>query len=154
MIPGRRRAPGVDRRDFVRGAVALGTLGAVGFTAWRWGGSTTDLGPAAGAALPRPLSPGPTVGQADFGIPGLSPYFTPNTDFYRVDTSIVVPQVNASSWQLKITGMVDNPITIGYEELLRGKLIERDVTLTCVSNEVGGDLIATRVGWACRSAMC
>jgi DMSO/TMAO reductase YedYZ molybdopterin-dependent catalytic subunit len=141
VIPGGRRAPGMDRRDFVRGAVALGAVGTVGLTAWRWGGSNTDVGPAPSFALPGPASPAASVSGADFGIPGLSPYFTANSDFYRVDTSIVVPQVSASTWQLKITGMVDNPITIGYADLLRGRLIERDVTLTCVSNEVGGDLI-------------
>ncbi|HEY3603719.1 MAG TPA: molybdopterin-dependent oxidoreductase [Sporichthyaceae bacterium] len=141
MIPGRRRAPGMDRRDFMRGAVALGAIGTVGVGAWRWDGSNTAVGAAAGTALPRPASPAATVANADFGIPGLSPYFTPTGDFYRVDTSIVIPQVNAATWKLKITGMVDNPITITYDDLLRGRLIERDVTLTCVSNEVGGDLI-------------
>jgi DMSO/TMAO reductase YedYZ molybdopterin-dependent catalytic subunit len=141
MIPGRRRAPGMDRRDFLRGAATLGAVGAVGLGAWRWDGATTDLGAPVGAVLPRPASPAATVTGADFRLPGLSPYFTPTGDFYRVDTSIVIPHVNAASWKLKITGMVDNPITISYQDLLRGRLIERDVTLTCVSNEVGGDLI-------------
>jgi DMSO/TMAO reductase YedYZ molybdopterin-dependent catalytic subunit len=134
-------APGLHRRDFVRGAVVLGAVGTVGLTAWRWGGTNPHPGPAPTFSLPRPASPAATVSGADFGIPGLTPYFTANSDFYRVDTSIVVPHVNAAKWQLRITGMVDNPITIGYADLLRGRLIERDVTLTCVSNEVGGDLI-------------
>jgi DMSO/TMAO reductase YedYZ molybdopterin-dependent catalytic subunit len=81
------------------------------------------------------------VTGADFGLPGLAPYFSANGDFYRVDTSIQVPQLDARNWELRIDGMVENPVTIRYADLLAARLIERDVTLTCVSNEVGGDLI-------------
>jgi DMSO/TMAO reductase YedYZ molybdopterin-dependent catalytic subunit len=91
--------------------------------------------------LPTPYSPARTVAGADLGVPGLGLYFTPIADFYRVDTTIQIPQLDARTWELRIDGMVENPITIRYSDLLAGRLIERDVTLTCVSNEVGGDLI-------------
>ncbi|MEU4239403.1 molybdopterin-dependent oxidoreductase [Actinoplanes sp. NPDC026619] len=73
--------------------------------------------------------------------PGATPYISPNRDFYRIDTALYPPQVDPSTWQLKIHGMVRNPITITWEELLQRPMIERYITLTCVSNEVGGDLI-------------
>jgi DMSO/TMAO reductase YedYZ molybdopterin-dependent catalytic subunit len=93
------------------------------------------------ARLPKPAYAAPAVTGADFGLVGLTPYFTPNGDFYRVDTSLQVPQLDARTWELRIDGMVENPVTIRYADLLAGRLIERDVTLTCVSNEVGGDLV-------------
>ncbi|HEX3614672.1 MAG TPA: molybdopterin-dependent oxidoreductase [Sporichthyaceae bacterium] len=141
IIPGRRPGGGGPaRREFVR---VVGTVGALAVG----GGLVRELaGSGHGrrgvvTALPAPFSPAPAVGVADFNIPGLAPYFTTNMDFYRVDTSIQVPLLDARTWQLRIDGMVENPITIGYEDLLRAQLIERDVTLTCVSNEVGGNLV-------------
>nr|WP_030436576.1 molybdopterin-dependent oxidoreductase [Actinoplanes subtropicus] len=73
--------------------------------------------------------------------PGATPYISANKDFYRIDTSLYPPQVDPSTWQLRIHGMVRNPITITWEQLLQRPMIERYITLTCVSNEVGGDLI-------------
>ncbi|GIF19384.1 oxidoreductase [Paractinoplanes tereljensis] len=72
---------------------------------------------------------------------GATPFVSSNKDFYRIDTALYPPQVDPSTWQLKIHGMVRNPITITWEELLQRPMIERYVTLACVSNEVGGDLI-------------
>src|SRR6185312_570148 len=73
--------------------------------------------------------------------PGATPYISANKDFYRIDTSLYPPQVDPSTWQLRIHGMVRNPITITWDQLLQRPMIERYITLTCVSNEVGGDLI-------------
>ncbi len=70
------------------------------------------------------------------------PWRTPNAQFYRIDTALTVPQVPASSWQLRIHGLVDAPITLNYQDLLSRPMIERWITLCCVSNEVGGDLIS------------
>lgn len=87
-------------------------------------------------ALPQPTSAaGPRVTSPDF--------YTPVKDFYRVDTALTVPRVDATTWQLKITGMVDKPMTIGFDDLVNRGLIERDITLNCVSNEVGGPYIGT-----------
>lgn len=72
---------------------------------------------------------------------GISSWVTPTADFYRIDTALQVPAVDSSKWKLKISGMVENEIEIGFDELLALPLIERYVTLACVSNEVGGNLI-------------
>jgi DMSO/TMAO reductase YedYZ molybdopterin-dependent catalytic subunit len=66
---------------------------------------------------------------------------TPSADFYRVDTAITFPQIQPATYRLEVRGMVDRPRVYTLDDLLRrGDLIEKDVTLTCVSNEVGGDL--------------
>jgi DMSO/TMAO reductase YedYZ molybdopterin-dependent catalytic subunit len=74
-------------------------------------------------------------------VPGISPFYTPNADFYRVDTALITPQLRASSWQLKIHGMVDHPMTITFDELMKMPMIEQDITLTCVSEAVGGGYV-------------
>jgi DMSO/TMAO reductase YedYZ molybdopterin-dependent catalytic subunit len=78
----------------------------------------------------------PAAGQ--FLIGGLTPFFTPNSQFYRVDTDLVVPQVAPESWTLRIDGMVRSPVEVTFGELLRMPLTEADITLACVSNVVGG----------------
>jgi DMSO/TMAO reductase YedYZ molybdopterin-dependent catalytic subunit len=82
--------------------------------------------------------PGP---GADFRLPGLTPIVVPNSDFYRIDTALVIPQVDLEEWSLSFTGMVDRPFTLSYPELLDLPMVERYVTLSCVSNPVGGDLV-------------
>ena len=74
---------------------------------------------------------------------GVSPFYTPNSKFYRVDTALAVPQVQAENWMLKVTGLVDREIEISYNDLLARNLVEQDITLTCVSNTVGGGLTGT-----------
>ncbi|MBB5871551.1 DMSO/TMAO reductase YedYZ molybdopterin-dependent catalytic subunit [Allocatelliglobosispora scoriae] len=74
----------------------------------------------------------------DNTLPG---YVTSNDDFYRIDTALIVPQVDPKTWKLRIHGMVEQEITITYDELLAMPMIERYITIACVSNEVGGDLI-------------
>ena len=74
-------------------------------------------------------------------IPGLSPFYTPNSTFYRVDTALVVPKVAADTWQLRIHGMVDKPVTLTFDDLIQRPMVEHDVTLTCVSEAVGGGYI-------------
>ena len=68
----------------------------------------------------------------------ITPFFTSNNSFYRVDTDLVVPQVSPQDWTLQITGMVDHPIELSFDDLLRLPLIEHDMTLVCVSDAVGG----------------
>jgi DMSO/TMAO reductase YedYZ molybdopterin-dependent catalytic subunit len=69
------------------------------------------------------------------------PFYTPNADFYRVDTALTVPKLDAATWSLRISGMVDRPVTLSFDDLLARPLVERDITLTCVSNEVGGPYV-------------
>ena len=78
---------------------------------------------------------------AAFEIDGLTPVVVPNADFYRIDTAIVVPRVDLDGWSLGFSGMVDNPYSINFDELMELPMVERYVTLSCVSNEVGGDLV-------------
>jgi DMSO/TMAO reductase YedYZ molybdopterin-dependent catalytic subunit len=87
------------------------------------------------------VKPGPLAKDVSLNIPGLSPFYTPNAQFYRVDTSLVIPQVEPSAWQLRIHGMVNNPMTITFDQLMQQPMIEHDVTLTCVSESVGGGYI-------------
>lgn len=89
------------------------------------------------------------ITAADLGdiasTPGISPLVVPNDDFYLIDTAILTPQVDPTNWQLTINGMVDNELVITYDELLdRADMIE-PVTLSCVSNEVGGNLVGNAV---------
>ena len=74
-------------------------------------------------------------------LPGLTPLVVPNNAFYRIDTALLVPEVDVSTWQLKVTGMVDHPAVLTYDELLAMPLFEQYVTISCVSNRVGGDLV-------------
>ncbi len=89
--------------------------------------------------LPVPASAAkPVPAGAELKLDGLSRFVTPNKDFYRVDTALVVPQVATEGWTLKVHGMVDKEIELDFDQLLQRDLVERDITLTCVSNEVGG----------------
>ncbi|MCJ0906567.1 molybdopterin-dependent oxidoreductase [Rhodococcus sp. ARC_M6] len=91
----------------------------------------------------------PIPAGADIGIAGASTYITPNEDFYRIDTALLVPQLTTDSWELRIHGMVDREMTLSFDDLVARTPIERVVTLTCVSNEVGGVLAgnATWIGY-------
>jgi len=92
--------------------------------------------------LRLPVTRGAVPAGAERGAPaGLAPWRVPNNDFYRIDTALVVPAVDPASWRLRIHGLVDREITIGYRELLNRRITEDWVTICCVSNPVGGDLI-------------
>jgi DMSO/TMAO reductase YedYZ molybdopterin-dependent catalytic subunit len=82
-----------------------------------------------------------TPGTPSFPIDGLSPYIVPSRDFYRIDTALVVPQVDVAHWKLSVTGKVDHPFTLTFDDLQAMDQVEEAVTLSCVSNEVGGDLV-------------
>jgi len=92
----------------------------------------------AAVTIPRPSSPAAAASGSELSVPGLGPFITPNDRFYRVDTALLVPAVMAEDWQLRVRGMVERELTLDYEQLLARPLIERDITLTCVSNPVGG----------------
>ncbi|WP_344877556.1 molybdopterin-dependent oxidoreductase [Allokutzneria multivorans] len=94
--------------------------------------------------LPAPVSPAAARPTGhEFSLPGLTPFQTPNRDFYRVDTALVIPELTAEEWSLRIHGMVDRPIELSFADLMAKPLIERDITLCCVSNEVGGPYAST-----------
>ncbi|WP_285667209.1 molybdopterin-dependent oxidoreductase [Actinorhabdospora filicis] len=125
------------RRRFLitSAAVAAGTLaggaGARLVSRARAAGETSR----AQVRLPAPASPaGPRLAEG---------FYTPNRDFYRVDTALSVPQVDAGAWRLRVHGLVGAEREYTFAELLARPLIERDVTLVCVSNEVGGPYLGT-----------
>lgn len=72
--------------------------------------------------------------------PGVTPWLTPNGDFYRIDTALSVPEINADEWELRVHGLVEQEVRLTFQDLLDAELIESHVTLTCVSNPVGGNL--------------
>ena len=70
-----------------------------------------------GLRLPAPATPAPPVpAGADLGVPDLSPYLTPNADFYRIDTALQVPVIDPAAWSLHITGMVEQEDTMTVVE--------------------------------------
>ncbi|MGO2746966.1 molybdopterin-dependent oxidoreductase [Microbacterium sp.] len=100
----------------------------------------------AAISLPKPSrAAAPIPAASTLDIEGISPLITPNDQFYRIDTALQVPAVDPANWRLRVTGMVENEIEISFDELLALPLIETVVTLACVSNEVGGDLIGNAV---------
>ena len=78
-------------------------------------------------------------------IEGISPYITSNKDFYRIDTALRVPTIEPADWSLTLDGLVENPYVLSYDEILGMDLVKKDVTLTCVSNEIGGPLVGNAV---------
>ena len=131
-----------SRRRFmaVAGTSIVGAAGAVGVAkVVRRNAIASE--PRALQPLPAPTT-GATVDAATFdSIDGITPYITPNDNFYRIDTALVVPKVDAQEWALTIDGMVDTPLSFTYEELVEQSTTVETVTIACVSNEVGGDLV-------------
>ena len=74
-------------------------------------------------------------------IAGIAPLITPNEDFYLIDTALSYPQIDPADWSLRIHGMVDREVEISFDELLDLGLVREQVTLSCVSNRVGGRLV-------------
>jgi DMSO/TMAO reductase YedYZ molybdopterin-dependent catalytic subunit len=95
--------------------------------------------------LPAPADPAPAAAGEALTVEQLSPLVTPTRDFYRIDEALVVPSVNVDSWRLKITGMVDNPLELSFDDLLALPIVERAITLSCVSNQVGGPLVGNAI---------
>ncbi len=147
------------RRAFLLQAGALGAIALVGGAIGRtmlngradataggaFGNGTAGSGPgseAALAAIPQAVDPAPTPGpDASFNLPGLTPVVVPNDQFYRIDTEFITPSVDVGSWSLRVFGMVDKEVQLSFAELVQLPLIERYVTIACVSNEVGGNLV-------------
>ena len=166
-IPGRSRVPlGWDRRRFL-------TTTAVGATTAVVAGGIAkaidrrrldDVRNSAPDVIPPAAEPAPTTvaaaaggaaneGAASAGdnpggvaeLAGITPFVTPNDGFYRIDTALSFPRANLDTWKVTIGGRVDTPISLTYNDLLARPLVERTITIACVSNEVGGDLIGNAV---------
>ncbi|SCG34401.1 molybdopterin-dependent oxidoreductase [Micromonospora halophytica] len=146
LSPGREPPEQVapeSRRRFLRGVGVLAGAAAVTGLGGHWLAGRRGVSAAREAvALPAPVSAAPAVPVgADLSLAQLAPYTTPTSGFYRIDTALVVPQVDPQTWRLRIHGRVRNPIELSFADLLARPMVERYVTLACVSNEVGGDLI-------------
>lgn len=134
--------PDWSRRRFMGTSLGIGLAAVAGTTVGRVLLDTrarqiADIGPVpAPVATASPLPAGATL-----DIAGITPLVVPNADFYRIDTQLLTPHLDVASWQLRVTGMVDHPLTFNYEQLLAMPLHEEYVTIQCVSNEVGGDLV-------------
>jgi DMSO/TMAO reductase YedYZ molybdopterin-dependent catalytic subunit len=147
----------VDRRSFMQAAATVGLVAALAAVVGRLLNGRFDVDeeraelqlPAASdtvapvVTVPASGAPQATGGEqaTDFGIEGVTPWTVTNSDFYRIDTALAVPQVPRDSWSLHIHGMVDREIELTFGDLLERPMIERYITLSCVSNEVGGDLV-------------
>ncbi|MEU4345082.1 molybdopterin-dependent oxidoreductase [Nocardia sp. NPDC023852] len=138
------RGAAPERRQVLQGLlVAGGSAVVTGFGGRLLGARRRDVsGERAAVRLPEPSAPAqPLAPGVDLRVPGLTPYLTANDDFYRIDTALIVPQVSKDSWSLRIHGMVDRELELTWADLANRPVEERLVTLACVSNPVGGDLI-------------
>ncbi|MEO7058442.1 MAG: molybdopterin-dependent oxidoreductase, partial [Lapillicoccus sp.] len=147
-----RSDEGLTRRRMLAGAGAL----VAGFLGTRFdsgAGQATDS--RAATPLPKPIGPAPSTAGASLDIPGVAPYIVPNDAFYRIDTAFVVPHLEAATWKLRVVGEVEQEISLDWATLLTKPLVQKMVTLTCVSNEVGGDLVGNAVwtGWPVRELL-
>ncbi len=132
-----------SRRRFLAGTGALGLAAVAGGVLGRWltEGRAEGAGTAA-VTIPGSVEPAPSVGpDAAFALAGITPIVTPNDDFYRIDTALVVPTVDVAEWRLRVHGLVDQEVSLSFDELVALPLVDQFVTIACVSNEVGGDLI-------------
>jgi len=144
-LPDADRAPSPwpARRRFLVSSGAAAAVAALGTVAGRNLIDEHNVAAARAAIrFPRPAVPAPPLpAGSNLNIPGLSSFITPDSSFYRVDTALLVPQVDPASWRLRIHGMVQREVTITFAELLRRPLIETYVTLTCVSDPVEGPYV-------------
>lgn len=128
------------RRRFLAAAAAGGVLAlGAGVAGRRLLAAVPDV-PEEGLASPS--DPAAAVGGANsFDVPGLTPVVVPNDEFYRIDTALYVPRIDREAWTLRVHGRVGRELTLTYDDLAGRDLIERYVTIACVSNPVGGDLV-------------
>ena len=120
------------------GGLAAAAAALAGAGQWVTGRRTSP----AGVTLPSPAEPAPVLPTDLRGkVPGISRLQTPTSSFYRVDTRLTLPIISLDDWTLTIDGDVENELTFTYDDLLKMPMIERDITLTCVSNDVGGPYV-------------
>ena len=135
--------PDWDRRRFLlaSGGLAVGSIavGSIGRTLLQGGANSQE--PTTVVLPSASLTPAPLAPDTSLSVPGITPIVVPNDDFYRIDTALIVPRVDVATWTVKVTGMVDTPVSLTYPQLTAMPIFEQYVTIACVSNEVGGNLV-------------
>ena len=137
--------PDWTRRSLIRtgGAIAVGSvvLGSVGRLLLERQRAPATPADVPAAPVPATLPSGADLATADLSQEGLTPIVVPNDRFYRIDTAFIPPSVDRDTWTLRVHGMVDREVTLTYGELVALPIIEQYVTIACVSNTVGGNLV-------------
>ena len=140
-------APRATRRDLlIRSGGVLAALAFVGTSAGAIGRTIRSRFSATesrlNVTLPKGANPVEAIPDGvTVGVDNVTPFITPNADFYRIDTALTVPQVPTEGYQLRVTGLVDRELSLSFEDLLQRNVVEHDITLTCVSNTIGGELV-------------
>ena len=142
------RGPEATSPEWTRRRFLIASAGTIGVAAVAGGIGRSLLdadhveGVVSTSSLPKPLMAVPPLAPDQLiTMPGLTPLVVPNDAFYRIDTALQVPHMDLATWQLSVTGMVDRPLTFTYDELLTMPLHEQYVTISCVSNRVGENLV-------------
>lgn len=135
--------PATTRRAFFAATGITAAAAAIAATGGRLLSAARSTAAQARASLqlPSPAKAAPAVpAGVQSAVQGVTPWVTPNNEFYRIDTALSVPEINAREWELRVHGLVEQEVTLTFRDLLDAELIESHVTLTCVSNPVGGNL--------------
>ena len=130
-----------SRRAFLIRAGAVAAVVAFAGSAGRYASRSRRRVEQARKLLRLPVSHGAVPEDAELGVSGIEPWRTPNKTFYKIHTALAAPSISPKDWRLRVHGMVDRELTLTYDDLVGQELTEAWVTLCCVSNEVGGDLI-------------
>ena len=134
--------PDWSRRRFIGTSLAVAGAAAVGGGIGR---VLLEREHAQAASIPPLPAPAASIAApraaASLDVPGITPIVMQNRDFYRIDTQLLTPRLDASTWSMRVSGMVDHPLSLTYGQLLAMPQFEQYVTIACVSNEVGGDLV-------------
>ncbi len=129
-----------SRRRFLRLAIGTSAVAAVAGATGR--SLLTRLRELPEVEIAAPTAVAAAVaGENSFAIQGISPIVVPNDQFYRIDTALLVPSIDETDWSLRVYGLVESEVVLSYQDLLAMEIVEDFVTIACVSNEVGGDLV-------------
>jgi DMSO/TMAO reductase YedYZ molybdopterin-dependent catalytic subunit len=135
------------RRSFLTRLGVIGVAGVVAGLTGRWLIQRDLVAPVGDAVtIPPPaVTVPPLEPAADLSgtAPGVTPIVVPNDDFYQIDTALLTPSVDVTTWQLRVHGLVDREVTLTWDDLIAMPMFEQYVTIACVSNEVGGHLVGT-----------
>ncbi len=131
-----------SRRRFLVLAGVVGVGAVVAGSTGRFLASGRAAVEAARSKLKLPVRGAEAPSGVELGVRGVAPWMTSQDKFYRIDTALAVPQILPQNWELRVHGMVDREVKLTYQDLLDRGLQQAWLTLCCVSNPIGGDLIS------------